>query len=54
MEASLFFAPDLAARWSTVRKTKMEEQAAPDLVSLLEKEGFGSMTLSLYATQIMK
>ena len=52
--ASPDLGPELAARWPATGKTKMEEQAAPDLVSLLEKKGFGSVALSLYMTQIMK
>ena len=48
--ASPDLTPELATRWPATGKTKTEEQAA----SLLEKEGFRSVTLSLYATQIMK
>ena len=50
LRASPDLAPELATRWPDAGKMKTEEQAA----SLLEKEGFGSVTLSLYVTQIMK
>ena len=52
--ASPDLAPELAARWLAAGKTKMEEQAAPDLVSLLEKKGFGYVALSLFVTQILE
>jgi len=50
--ASPDLAPELAARWPAAGKTKTK---TPELrASLLEKKGFGYMTLFLYVTQILE
>jgi len=52
----LIFSPDLAselaARWPDAGKTKMEETGLL-FGSLLEKGGFGCVTLCLYVTQML-
>ena len=50
--ASPDLAPELAARWPDAGKTKMEETGLL-LGSLLEKGGFGCVTLCLYVTQML-